>query len=152
MISIKRVLAPTDFSEHSRPAVRYAAELADKFAAELILLHVVPDAVLALPDAVMPTPAPLADLNELTESGRQGLANLIAAEKLEPRRPRSEVRIGSPAAEIVAAAKDLHADIVCVSTHGRGGLARVIMGSVAEMVVRQAPCPVLTVCPKAVGG
>jgi universal stress protein A len=151
VISIRRILVPTDFSDCALPAVRYAAELADKFSAELILLHVVPDTVLALPDAVMPTPAPMADLAELTESGKTGLANLIAAEKLESRHPRPEVRIGSPATEIVAAAKDLHADLVCVGTHGRGGLARVILGSVAEMVVRQAPCPVLTVRPKACG-
>jgi nucleotide-binding universal stress UspA family protein len=152
VISIKRILVPTDFSECAVPAVRYAAELADKFAAELVLLHVVPDAVLALPDAVMPTPAPMADLEALTDAGHQGLANLIAAEKLEPRHPRAEVRIGSPATEIVAAAKDLHADLICIGTHGRGGLARVILGSVAEMVVRQAPCPVLTVRPKSCGG
>jgi universal stress protein A len=151
MITIRRILVPTDFSDCATPAVRYAAELADKFAAELILLHVVPDTVLALPDAVMPTPAPVADLNALTDAGKQGLANLIAAEKLESRHPRPEVRIGSPAAEIVAAATDLHADLVCIGTHGRGGLARVIMGSVAELVLRQAPCPVLTVRPKACG-
>ena len=152
MISITRILVPTDFSDCALPAVRYAAELADKFAAELVLLHVVPDAILALPDAVMPTPAPMADLNALTDAGKQGLANLIAAEKLEARHPRPEVRIGSPAQEIVAAAKDLHADLVCIGTHGRGGLSRVLLGSVAELVVRQAPCPVLTVRPKACGG
>ncbi len=145
MIAIRRILVPTDFSACALPAVRYAAELADKFAAELILLHVVPDAVLALPDAVMPTPAPVADLDALTTAGKEGLTNLIAAEKLEGRHPRCEVRIGSPAAEIVAAASDLHADLVCVGTHGRGGIARVLLGSVAEHVVRQAPCPVLTV-------
>jgi universal stress protein A len=147
MITIRRILVPTDFSEHALPAVRYAAELADKFGAELILLHVVPDAVLALPDAVMPTPTPLADLDALTDAGKQGLANLIAAEKLEARHPRTEVRIGSASAEIVAAASDLHVDLVCIGTHGRGGLARVLLGSVAEHVVRQAPCPVLTVRP-----
>jgi nucleotide-binding universal stress UspA family protein len=152
MISIKRILVPTDFSDCAVPAVRYAAELADKFAAELVLLHVVPDAVLALPDAVMPTPVPAADLQSLTDAGHEGLAHLIAAEKLEARHPRAEVRIGSPATEIIAAAKDLHADLVCISTHGRGGLARVILGSVAELVVRQSPCPVLTVRPKACGG
>jgi nucleotide-binding universal stress UspA family protein len=151
VVNIRRILVPTDFSDCALPAVRYAAELADKFSAELILLHVVPDAVLALPDAVMPTPAPLADLHDLTEAGKTGLANLIAAEKLEPRHPRPEVRIGSPPTEIIAAAKDLHADLVCIGTHGRGGLARVILGSVAEMVVRQAPCPVLTVRPKVCG-
>lgn len=145
MITIRRILAPTDLSDHARPALRYAVELADKFAAELILLHVVPDAILALPDAVMPTPASLPDLSAMTAAGRQGLAHLIAAEKLEPHRPRAEVRIGSPAAEIVAAAADLHADLICITTHGRGGLARVVMGSVAEAILRQAPCPVLTV-------
>ncbi len=147
MITIRRILVPTDFSACALPAVRYAAELADKFAAELVLLHVVSDAVLALPDAVMPTPA--TDLHALTEAGKAGLANLIAAEKLERLNPRSEVRVGSPAAEIIAAATDLHADLVCIGTHGRGGIARVLLGSVAEHVVRQAPCPVLTVRPKA---
>jgi nucleotide-binding universal stress UspA family protein len=149
MVSIRRILVPTDFSDCSTPAVRYGAELAEKFGAELVLLHVVPDAVLALPDAVMPTPVPAADLDALTDSGKQGLANLIAAEKLGARHPRAEVRIGSPAAEVVAAAGDLHADLVCIGTHGRGGLSRVLLGSVAEQVVRHAPCPVLTVRPKA---
>ena len=147
MITIRRILVPTDFSACALSAVRYAAELADKFAAELVLLHVVSDAVLALPDAVMPTPA--TDLHALTEAGKAGLADLIAAEKLERLNPRPEVRLGSPAAEIIAAATDLHADLVCISTHGRGGIARVLLGSVAELVVRQAPCPVLTVRPKA---
>ncbi len=147
MITIRRILVPTDFSACALPAVRYAAELADKFAAELVLLHVVSDAVLALPDAVMPTPA--TDLHALTEAGKTGLANLIAAEKLERLNPRPEVRVGSPAAEIIAAATDLHADLVCIGTHGRGGIARVLLGSVAEHVVRQAPCPVLTVRPNA---
>lgn len=148
MISIKRILVPTDFSDCALSAVRYAAELADKFAAELILLHVVPDTVLALPDAVMPTPVPSVNLDALTDAGKQGLANLIVSEKLERHRPRPEVRIGSPAGEIVAAARDLHADLVCIGTHGRGGIARVLLGSVAEHVLRQSPCPVLTVRPK----
>lgn len=149
MIAIRRVLVPTDFSDHATPAVRYAAELADKFGAELILLHVVPDTVLALPDAVMPMPVMTPDLNALTEAGRTGLTNVVAALKLESRNPRLEVRLGSPEREIVAAATDLGVDLVCVTTHGRDGLARVLLGSVAEAVVRHAPCPVLTVRPGA---
>src|SRR5947209_4559320 len=98
MITIRRILVPTDFSDCALPAVRYAAELADKFSAELILLHVVPDAVLALPDAVMPTPASYTDLHALTEAGKTGLAHLIAAQKLERLNPRPEVRVGSPTA------------------------------------------------------
>lgn len=145
MVNIRRILAPTDFSEHARPALRYAVELAEKFGAELILLHVIPDAILALPDAVMPAPVPMADLNALAQSGREGLSNLIAAEKLEHLRPRAEVRVGSPATEILAAATDLRADLLCIATHGRTGLARIVMGSVAEAILREAPCPVLTV-------
>src|SRR5437763_1710118 len=79
MLTIRRILAPTDFSDSSAPAVRYAAELADKFAAELVLLHVVQDLALVLPDAVMPTPMPSADLTQLIDAGRAGLANQIAA-------------------------------------------------------------------------
>ena len=149
MVSIRRILVPTDFSDCATLAVRYAAELAAKFGAELTLLHIVPDTVLALPDAVMPSPVMTPDLNALTEAGRTGLANLVAALELESRHPRAEVRIGSPEREIVAAATDLGADLVCIATHGRGGLARVLLGSVAEMVVRHAPCPVLTVRPSA---
>ena len=147
MISIRRILAPTDFSDRATKAVRYAAELADKFGAELILLHVVPDTVLALPDAVMPTPAPITELDAITDAGKEGLANLVSALKLESRHPRMEVRIGAPEQEITAAAKDLGADLVCIGTHGRGGLARVFLGSVAEQIVRHSPCPVLTVRP-----
>jgi nucleotide-binding universal stress UspA family protein len=151
MITIRRILVPTDLSDCATCAVRYGAELADKFGAELNLHHVVPDTVLALPDAVMPTPAPLADLEALQDAGHTGLAHLVAALKLEKRNPRTEVRLGSPGPEIVAAAQDLHAELVCIATHGRGGIARVILGSVAEEVVRHAPCPVLTVRPGACG-
>lgn len=147
MISIRRILVPTDFSDCATKAVRYAAELAEKLGAELVLLHVVPDTVLALPDAVMPAPAPLSELNVLMEAGKSGLANLVAALKLEGHSPRQEVRIGAPEHEIPAAAKDLGADLVCVGTHGREGLSRVFLGSVAEQLVRHAPCPVLTVRP-----
>jgi nucleotide-binding universal stress UspA family protein len=149
VVTIRRILAPTDFSDSSAPAVRYAAELADKFAAELVLLHVVQDLALVLPDAVMPTPMPSADLTQLIDAGRTGLANQIAALGLARLNPRAEVRVGSPYAEIDAAAKDLGADLICVSTHGRTGLAHLLLGSVAEKVVRHAPCPVLIVPSKA---
>ena len=61
--------------------------------------------------------------------------------------PKVEVRVGSPVAEIVAAAHDLKADLLCVGTHGRTGLAHLILGSQAERIIREAPCPVLTVKP-----
>ncbi len=147
MFDIRRILVPTDFGECSTPAVRLAAQLADKFGAELVLLHVVQDLALAMPDAVMPTPIPGPDLGQLTDSAKIGLANLIARENLARLNPRVEVRIGSPVPEIVAAASDLKADLLCVGTHGRTGLAHLLLGSQAERIIREAPCPVVTVKP-----
>jgi nucleotide-binding universal stress UspA family protein len=147
MIAIRRVLAPTDLSNNSLPAVRYAAELAQKFGAELVLLNVVQDMVLVLPDAVMPTPVATPDLNEMVAAARSGLAKVVADLNLDRLNPKTDVRIGVPAAEIDAAAKDLKADLICVSTHGRTGLAHLLLGSVAEKIIRYAPCPVLVVRP-----
>lgn len=147
MIAIKRILVPTDCDDCSAPTVRYAAAVAEKFGAELILLNIVQDLALAMPDAVMPTPVPAPAVTELIEAATSGLTSLVKAENLERLHPRLEVRIGSPAPEIIQTARDLQADLVCIGTHGRGGIAHFLLGSVAEKVVRQAPCPVLTVRP-----
>lgn len=147
MITIRRILVPTDFGECSAPAVHYAAELAEKFSAELVLLHVVQDLALAMPDAVMPTPVPGPDLGQLIDAGKTGLENLIEREGLSRLNPRREVRVGSPVPEIVAAATDLKVDLLCVGTHGRTGLAHLLLGSQAERIIRESPCPVLTVKP-----
>jgi universal stress protein A len=147
MITIRRILAPTDFSDNSTRAVRFAAELAEKFGAELVFLHVVQDLALVLPDAVMPTPVATPNLDDMIAAAKTGIANLVARLSLGGLNPKAEVRVGSPAAEIVAAASDLKADLLCVSTHGRTGLAHFLLGSVAEKIVRYSPCPVLTVRP-----
>ena len=147
MVAIKRILVPTDFDVCSTPTVRYAAELAEKFGSELILLNVIQDLALAMPDAVMPTPVPAPVITQLIDAAKTGLANLVTAENLSRLNPKLEVRVGSPAGEIIAAANDLKVDLVCIGTHGRGGIAHFLLGSVAEKVVRQAPCPVLTIRP-----
>lgn len=145
MLTIRRILVPTDFSDNSAPAVRYAAELADKFQAELVLLHVVQDLALVLPDAVMPTPLATPNLDDMIAAAKTGISNQVAALDIARMNPKGEVRVGSPATEIVSAATDLNADLLCVSTHGRTGLAHFLLGSVAERIVRHAPCPVLVV-------
>ena len=149
MITIRRVLAPTDFSDSSVPAVRYAAELTGKFGAELVLLHVVQDLTLVVPDVMMPLPVTTPALNEMVEGAKAGLAAFVKRLGLEGLSPKTEVRIGAPAAEIVTAAEDLKADLLCIGTHGRTGLAHFLLGSVAERIVRHSPCPVLTVRPPA---
>lgn len=147
MIAIRRVLAPTDFSDSSVPAVRYAAELAEKFGAELTLLHVVQDLTLVVPDVMMPLPVAAPAVEDMVTGAKAGIAKMVEKHGLQKLNPKAEVRMGAPAAEIVAAAADLKADLLCIGTHGRTGIAHFLLGSVAERIVRHAPCPVLTVRP-----
>ena len=145
MISIQRILAPVDFSPCADKALAYAAELAEKFAAELVVLYAVPDVAVTAPDVMMPVPVPVADANDLLAAGRETVAKLIADKNLSRLNARGEVRLGEAAEAIGEAAKELAADLIVIGTHGRGGLAHLLLGSVAEKVVRTAPCPVLTV-------
>ncbi|MCU0702503.1 MAG: universal stress protein [Fimbriiglobus sp.] len=145
MISIHRVLVPVDLSGTSEKALGYAAELSEKLGAKLTVLYVVAEPAAVLPDMMMPVPVATADAEELLDSGRQAVVNLIAAKNLGRLNPVIDVRLGSAAQEIVAAAKELPADLLVVGTHGRTGLTHLLLGSVAEHVVRHAPCPVMTV-------
>jgi nucleotide-binding universal stress UspA family protein len=145
MISIQRILAPVDFSDCSDKALAYAAELADKLKAALTVVYVVPDLSVALPDAMMPVPVAAPDLDEILATARESVAKLIADRNLGRLNATADVRVGSAAEEIGEAAKATAADLIVIGTHGRGGLAHLLLGSVAEKVVRTAPCPVLTV-------
>jgi nucleotide-binding universal stress UspA family protein len=145
MISIQRIVAPIDFSDCSDKALAYAAELSDKLKAELTVVYVVPDVSVAMPDALMPVPVAAPDMEELLATAKQSVDQLIAEKNLARLNAKSDVRVG-PAAEMIGeAAKDAKADLIVIGTHGRGGLAHLLLGSVAEKVVRTAPCPVLTV-------
>jgi nucleotide-binding universal stress UspA family protein len=144
MIRIERILVPTDFSEHSMQAIRYACEIADRFSAELHLLNVVQPVVLATPyagavpeEALYPVPGAEKELAELTDPGFE---KVKAIERT--------VRMGTPFVEIVRHAKENDIDLIVMGTHGRGVLMHALIGSVAERVVRKAPCPVLTVRPE----
>ncbi len=148
MIAIKRILVPTDFSEFSQHAVRYGCELAQRFSAELHLLHVAQDALPIIPEAGM-----------LTVSHGEYMAHLLAsAERLLKEVPDPSsysgpvaarvVEVGVPFVEIIRYAREQEIDLIVLATHGRTGLVHMLMGSVAEKVVRKAPCPVLTVRPK----
>jgi universal stress protein A len=110
---------------------------------------VVQDLTLVVPDVMMPLPVATPALNEMVEGAKAGLATFVQKLGLDSLRPKTEVRIGAPAAEIVGAAGDLKVDLLCIGTHGRTGLAHFLLGSVAERIVRHAPCPVLTVRPPA---
>lgn len=145
MIDLHRILVPTDFSKHSENALAYASAFAEKFNAELYLLHVVQDLALFVPEAVTAAPPITPPVEQLTAAVREALTRVIDNHNLRRFNVHAEVREGSPFYEIVRFAKDLDIDLIIMGTHGRAGLVHVLLGSVAEKVVRKAPCPVLTV-------
>src|SRR5262249_10169380 len=145
MLSIRRILVPTDFSDSARDALRYAAGLSAKFESEIVLMHVLQDLALVLPDAMPPTPVALPDMEGLAQAVRLELGEMVKSEKLDRRVSKTEVRVGSPVNEIEEFAKEIRADLIVMGTHGRTGLSHLFLGSVAERIVRHAPCPVLTV-------
>ncbi|MEX2287906.1 MAG: universal stress protein [Planctomycetaceae bacterium] len=148
MIQLKRILLPTDFSENSKLGVAYACALAEQFGSELHLLHVVQDLVAMVPEPGLAFPPPGDYVREMEEAARAALAQIPDASWAAGKTVVRVTRQGPPFLEIVRYAKEQAIDLIVMGTHGRSGLAHVLMGSVAERVVRKAPCPVLTVRPK----
>jgi nucleotide-binding universal stress UspA family protein len=137
MLTVKTILHPTDFSEHSENAYQLACSLARDYDARLILLHVVPPPVAH--GEVMARQQPDGYYEQLEKE-------LIRLQQLNPRvRIERRLEDGDPEATILEVAEEVHCDLIVMGTHGRTGLGRLLMGSVAEAVLRQAPCPVLTV-------
>jgi nucleotide-binding universal stress UspA family protein len=145
MIQLQRILVPTDFSKYSDVALNYAVALAEKFGAELLLLHVVQDLALFIPDAVAVAPPIAPPIEQFTAAARDALERAVKAHGLERLGVEREVREGTPFFEIIRFAKERNVDLIVMGTHGHTGLAHVLLGSVTERVVRKAPCPVLTV-------
>jgi nucleotide-binding universal stress UspA family protein len=145
MIELRRILVPVDFSQHSQTALAFAAALAERFGAELVLLHVVQDLALFLPEADTGMPVVMPPTEQMTAAVREGLTRFLRDNRLEGRKVCEEVREGPPHAEIVAYAAENAIDLIVMGTHGRTGLSHMLLGSVTERVVRTAPCPVLTV-------
>lgn len=145
MIEIKRILAPTDFSAHSEKAVRYACSLAERLGAELHLIHVLSEIIPAGPDPLLMPVMPPRFYEENEQQARQTLENLLKPTWGKPASVVSAVRWGSPVEAIVDYAQEQAADLIVIATHGRTGLSHVLLGSVAERIIREAPCPVLTI-------
>ncbi len=147
MIKMTNVLVATDFSDASEPALVYGREFARTFGATLHVLHVVENPLLwGGPEAAGVDFARLQA--ELEASAQNTLNRIVTAEDREQLKAITVVRTGtSPAFEIAGYAKAEAIDLILIGTHGRGFVPHLLMGSVAEKVVRIAPCPVLTVRP-----
>jgi universal stress protein A len=134
------ILVPVDFDENSRTALDLAKQLAAVGDATLHLMHVV---------GILLTPGEAASVIVAREDDVKAELEKIAREQLSGTRHQVHIRTGDTARAIVETARDLRADLIVMPTHGRRGLPRFFLGSVAERVVREAPCPVLTVRPSA---
>ena len=146
-IEIKRILLPTDFSSYSATATQYACELATKFDAELHLLHALEVHLSSTPGFALGLALPQY-VHESRAAAEKALASVLDPQWSVGRKVVQAVVEGSPKVEIVRYARTRQIDLIVLATHGRSGLAHVIIGSVAESVVRTAPCPVLTVRPE----
>ena len=133
---IDRIFVAYDFSEPAGEAVRYGEALADLYGADLSLVHVVQELMVPMEYEVEVPDVGRAAVKERAES---------ALQEVSDREHRVLVRTGNPGRRIVELAEDHDADLLVIATHGRTGLRRVLLGSVAEQVIRQAPCPVFTV-------
>ena len=140
MIALKRILVPHDFSDTSTAATNYAVALARSFGAQLVFLYVGDGSKTELEGEI-----PVASDGAVVEAVRNRLVKTLAPVDQVVLSPEFYARAGTPATEIVSFAREHEVDLIVMGTHGRGFVGHVVMGSVAEKVVRTAPCPVLTV-------
>lgn len=147
-MNIKTILVPCDFSDNSLAGIQYARDLAREFKAKVVLAHVSPSAERLV--VYGPPPAHLPQ--DLEASVAQGVERGFAEMKkrFDASDDVTTVHLrGEPSPELVEHAKQNAVDLIVMSTHGRTGLGHLVLGSVAERVVRMATCPVLTVKPEA---
>jgi nucleotide-binding universal stress UspA family protein len=142
MLALKQIMVPIDFSEPSEAALKYGIALARGFNAKLHLLHVVAKAAAEGSGSVE---YPIGLFERMRDEAREHLHRILTGHQAEDIRSEFTIRVGTPYVEIIRYAKDRDIDLIVMGTHGRGLVAHMLMGSVAENVVRRAPCPVLTV-------
>ena len=146
MIALNNILVATDFSEPSDAALTYGRALAGNFKATLHVLHVVSNVSSVVYGAEAYAVSMPEFQQEIENSARRQLDELLVDNDLHPLPTRRVVIASSaPAAAIVDYAGRERIDLIVTGTHGRGAVAHLLMGSVAERIVRTAPCPVLTV-------
>ena len=143
---IRRILMPLDFSPPSDRALGYAKALSTEFGASLYLLHVIEDRLMTGP---WPPEVYLGELPKLREDlvkeAERHMLGCLESLAAEGTQATGQVLIGGPSHVIVEHATNVHADLIVMGTHGRTGISHLLIGSVAERVIRHAPCPVFVV-------
>lgn len=144
-ICIKKILCPIDFSDCSDHAMKYALALAQSHDAELQLLHVVEPPMAAYDGVIQAPVLSIETLEQFQDTCRSHLKDIAAEATREHKNVTYHLASGIPWLGIIQAATSAEVDLIVVGTHGRSGIAHALIGSVAEKLVRKAPCPVLTV-------
>ncbi len=147
MAVIKKILCPTDLSDECRPALAMACEWAKQLGAELHLLHVVAGLSTPYPYLSPPFNEAMSWETMIRQKARDALNAWPLPDGFSSLKVVRELRSGSPIAYIEEFAKEKGIDLIVMGTHGRSGISHLLLGSVAENVVRRAPCSVLTVRP-----
>jgi len=145
MVAIRQILVPTDFSDPAGAALKYARALAEEFRSHLHIFHVVPEPYV-YPWGTEISTLPLADLLAQSEAlSNTRLGELVPKDQAPKGGVTTSTAIGTPVDRILDYINDSHIDLVVMGTHGRGPVGHLLLGSVAERIVRRSPVPVLTV-------
>ena len=148
MLNLKKILYPTDFSEYSLAALPYAVGLTQQNDAKLYCLYVVemPNEEYLTSEYMVPLSIPHVPEDKILRTARTRLERFVTENISEiDKKVTARVLIGTPFVEIIRYAREQSIDLIILGTHGRNALASMLLGSVAEKVVRKASCPVLTV-------
>ena len=144
MAPFKSILVPVDFSKSSQRALETGCELSKTFQIPLTLFHAYVIPTYPLPEGfVLPSPEAVTEIMDKTQRAMNDMRDLAA--KMGAKNVEAVISEGVAFAEIVRVARERNVDLIVMGTHGRTGLKHALLGSVAEKVVRKAPCPVLTV-------
>ncbi|HBI23773.1 MAG TPA: universal stress protein [Nitrospiraceae bacterium] len=141
MTEFGKILFPTDFSESAENASRYALSLAKKYGSKVYVIHVIEPFTYTTEFGLDFS----AQLKEMEASARRLLDDIAASIKKTNLDVESVLITGEPFVEIIKYARKEQVDLIVMATHGRSGIEHMLMGSVAEKVVRKSPCPVLTI-------
>jgi len=147
MMEFRHILAPTDFSEYSKKAVASALELAKKFGAKLTILHVVEPPPYPV-EGYVPPNLSATFLEDMERQASQDLAQVAPEAEAANVEVARLVTVGTPYRRIIETAEAQQVDLIVMATAGRTGFSHLLLGSIAERVVRTASCPVLTIRPR----
>lgn len=140
-IHIKKILVGTDFSHYSDRAVDYAVMLSEQFSAKILILHIIESLAYSVTDSL----TVVGHEQALSATATALLENTLKKVVDQGCPAESHLGHGTPYREIMKKAEEMKSDLVVIGTHGRTGMEHLLLGSVAEKVVRLATCPVLTI-------